>query len=138
MAAYSRVVRRSAALTAAVAAVMIGICAAMGGAKGAYGALIGVGVVTVFFGISVLAVGKAAKVGPQVMMATAMGTYIVKIIAFMVVMVLLGKSTAFNGKMLGVTALVCILTWCGAQVVTTIKLKMLYVDPDVDSGGGSR
>lgn len=133
MAAYSRVVRRSAVLTAAVAAVMIGICAALGGAKGVYGALIGVGVVTIFFGISVLAVGKAAKISPQVMMATAMGTYIVKIIAFMVVMVLLGKSTAFNGKMLGFTALVCILAWCASQVVNTMKLKMLYVDPDGSS-----
>jgi ATP synthase protein I len=130
MAAYSRVVRRSAVITTVVAALMVGICAALGGAKGVYGALIGVGVVTVFFGISVLAVGKAAKINPQVMMATAMGTYIVKIIAFMVVLILLGKSTAFNGKLLGFTALVCILTWCASQVVNTVKLKMLYVDPD--------
>lgn len=130
MAAYSRVVRRSAVITTVVAALMIGICAALGGAKGVYGALIGVGVVTVFFGISVLAVGKAAKINPQVMMATAMGTYIVKIIAFMIVLILLGKSTAFNGKLLGFTALVCILTWCTSQVVNTMKLKMLYVDPD--------
>jgi ATP synthase protein I len=130
MASYSRVVRRSAVITTVVAALMVGICAALGGAKGVYGALVGVGVVTVFFGISVLAVGKAAKINPQVMMATAVGTYIVKIIAFMVVLVLLGKSTAFNGKLLGFTALVCILTWCAAQIVTTMKLKMLYVDPD--------
>jgi ATP synthase protein I len=133
MAAYGRVVRRSAVLTAAVAAVMIGICAALGGAKGVYGALIGVGIVTIFFGISVVAVGKAAKISPQVMMATAMGTYIVKIIAFMVVLVVLGKSTAFNGKLLGFTALVCILAWCASQVVNTMKLKMLYVDPDGSS-----
>jgi ATP synthase protein I len=133
MAAYGRVVRRSAVITTAVAAVMIGISAALGGAKGVYGALIGVGVVTIFFGISVLAVGKAAKISPQVMMATAMGTYIVKIIAFMVVLVLLGKSTAFNGKLLGFTALVCILAWCASQVVNTMKLKMLYVDPDGSS-----
>jgi ATP synthase protein I len=130
MAAYARVVRRSAAITAVVGAVMIGICAALGGAKGVYGALVGVGVVTVFFGISVIAVGKAAKISPQVMMATAMGTYVAKIIAFGIVLVLLDKSTAFNGKMLGVTALVCILVWCGAQVVNTVKLKVLYVDPD--------
>jgi ATP synthase protein I len=133
MAAYGRVVRRSAAITAVVAAVMIGVCAALGGAKGVYGALVGVGVVTVFFGISVIAVGKAAKVSPQVMMATAMGTYIAKIIAFGAVLVLLGKSTAFNGKMLGFTALVCILVWCAAQVVNTVKLKVLYVDPDGSS-----
>lgn len=134
MEAYSRVVRRSIVPTAVAAAVMIGICAGLGGAKGLYGALIGVGVVTIFFGISVVVVGKAAKISPQVMMSAAVGSYIVKIIAFMIVLVLLDKSTAFNPKMLGVTALVCILTWCGAQVFNTIKLKVLYVDPD----GGSR
>jgi ATP synthase protein I len=133
MAAYSRIVRRSALITAAVAVIMIGISAGLAGTKGLYGALIGVGVVTAFFGISVFAVGKAAKVSPQVMMATAMGTYIVKIIAFMVVMVFLGKSTAFDGRMLGLTALVCILTWSAAQVITTMKSKMLYVDPDGSS-----
>jgi ATP synthase protein I len=133
MAAYARVVRRSAAVTAAVGAVMIGICAALGGAKGVYGALIGVAVVTVFFGISVIAVGKAAKISPQAMMATAVGTYIAKIIAFMIVLVALQKSTAFNPKMLGVTALVCILVWCGAQAFTMAKLKVLYVDPDGSS-----
>lgn len=134
MEAYSRVVRRSVLNTSVIAALMVGVCAWLGGTKGLYGSLIGVGVVTVFFGISVLAVGKAAKVNPQVMMATAMGTYIVKIIAFMVVMVMLGKSTAFNGKMLGFTALVCILAWSASQVITTMKLRMLYVDPE----GGKR
>lgn len=130
MTAYKRVVRRSAAITCVVALVMIGICFGVGGLKGLYGALVGIGVVTVFFGISIVAVGKAAKVNPQVMMVTAMATYIVKIIAFMILLVLLGHSTAFNGRLMGLTALVCILAWCAAQVVNTVKLKMLYVDPD--------
>jgi ATP synthase protein I len=132
MANYGRVVRRSVALTSLVAAVMVAVCAALGGAKGVIGSLVGVAVVTVFFGISVLAVGRAAKVNPQVMMITAMATYVVKIIGFMVVMVLLGKSTAFNGRMLGFTALVCILAWGATQVVNTMKLKVLYVDPHPD------
>ena len=63
-------------------------------------------------------------------MAAAMISYVVKIIAFAIVVILLGKSTAFNGRMLGFTALVCILAWGVAQVVTTMKLKILYVDPD--------
>lgn len=130
LASYSRVVRRSAALTGVVAVVMVGISAALGGAKGVYGALIGIGIVTAFFGISVLVVGRAARISPQVMMATALVTYIVKIIAFMVVVILLGKSTAFSGRMLGFTAIVCILAWSASQVITTMRLKMLYVEPD--------
>jgi hypothetical protein len=57
-------------------------------------------------------------------------SYVVKIIAFAIVMILLGKSTAFNGRMLGFTALICILAWGAAEVVNTIKLRVLYVDPD--------
>jgi hypothetical protein len=100
MATYGRVVRRSAALTGA------------------------------FFGISVLIVGRAAKISPQVMMAAAIISYVVKFIGFAIVVILLGKSTAFNGRMLGFTAIICILAWGVAEVVTTIKLKLPYVDPD--------
>lgn len=132
MAIYGRVVRRAAALTAVVAAVMVAVCAALGGGKGLFGALVGVAIVTAFFGISVLVVGRAARVSPHVMMAAAMISYVVKIIGFAVVMILLGKSTAFNGRMLGFTALVCILAWGAAEVVTAIRLKVLYVDPDGD------
>jgi ATP synthase protein I len=130
MAIYGRVVRRSAALTGVVAAVTVAICATLGGAKGLYGALIGVAVVTAFFGISVLIVGRAARISPQVMMAAAMISYVVKIIGFAIVMILLGKSTAFNGRMLGFTALVCILAWGAAEIFNAIRLKVLYVDPD--------
>ena len=130
MATYSRVVRRSAALTGVVAVVCVAVCAALGGAKGLYGALIGVAIVTAFFGISVLVVGRAAKISPHVMMAAAMISYIVKIIGFAIVMVALGKSTAFNGRMLGFTAIILILAWGAAEVVTTIRLRLPYVDPD--------
>jgi ATP synthase protein I len=127
---YARVVRWSIALTSVVAAAAVVICATVGGAKGTYGSLIGVGVVAVFFGISILAVGRAAKVSPMAMMVTAMGSYLVKIIAFMIVLAVLRHSTAFNGRMLGFTALACILTWCAAQVVTMMRTKALYVTPE--------
>jgi len=130
MANYGRVVRRSALLTGVVAAACVAVCAALGGAKGLYGALIGVAIVTAFFGISVLVVGRAAKISPHVMMATAMVSYVVKVIGFAIVMILLGKSTAFDGKMLGFTALICILAWGAAEIVNTIKLRVPYVEPD--------
>jgi ATP synthase protein I len=130
MAYYGRIVRWSVALTSVVAAVAVGICASLGGTRGVYGALIGVGVVAVFFGISILVVGRAAKISPGVMMATALATYVVKFIGFMIVLIALGKSTAFNGRMLGFTAIACILAWMVAQVVTAMRLQMLYVEPD--------
>jgi ATP synthase protein I len=127
---YARVVRWSIALTSVVAAVAVVLCAALGGAKGAYGSLIGVGVVAAFFGISILVVGKAAKVSPMAMMVAALASYLVKVIAFMIVLSLLQHSTAFNGRMLGFTAFACIITWCAAQVVTMMRTKALYVTPE--------
>ena len=127
---YVRVVRWSLALTSVVAAVAVVLCATLGGSKGAYGALVGVGVVTAFFAISILVVGRAAKVNPMAMMVAALATFLGKIIAFMIVLALLRHSTAFNGRDLGFTALACILAWSAAQVITSMKLKMLYVEPD--------
>jgi ATP synthase protein I len=129
MALYGRIVRWSATLTSVVAVVAVALCAALIGAKGLYGALIGVGVVAAFFAISILVVGRAAKISPPVMMITALATYVIKIIAFMIVLIAIGKSTAFSGKSLGFTAIACILAWMVAQIVTAMRLKALYVEP---------
>jgi ATP synthase protein I len=130
LAKYAIIIRRAGALTAAVAAVMIAVSAALAGIKGLFGALIGVAIVTVFFGLSVLVVGRAARVSPQAMMVAAMITYLVKIVALAIVVSMLHGMTAFSDRALGVTAIVCILAWCAAQAVTAIKVKMLYVEPE--------
>src|SRR5580693_5077741 len=104
-ATYARIARRS-ALTAAVAAVI--------------------------FAISVFAVGRAAQVSPQAMMVTAMITFIVKILALLVFVAAFGSTTVFNARLFGLTALACVLTWCLAQVVWSMRLKFLYVEPRGD------
>ena len=61
LAKYAIIVRRAGAVTAVAAAVMVAVSAALAGVKGLYGALIGVAIVAVFFGLSVLVVGRAAR-----------------------------------------------------------------------------
>jgi ATP synthase protein I len=130
MANYARVVRRSAALCSVVAVAMIAICTGIAGAKGLYGALIGIAIVAAFFGISIVAVSRAAKVSPMFMMAVAMATYIIKILVFGIVMVALKHVTIFNPRLLGLTAIVLILSWSAAQVITMMRMKVLYVTPE--------
>ena len=130
MANYVRVVRRSAALCSVVAVAMIAICAAVTGTRGLYGALIAVAIVTAFFGISIVAVGRAAKVSPMFMMAVAMATYVIKILIFLVVLAVLRHVTVFNPRSLGITAFVLILSWSAAQVTVMMRTKMLYVTPE--------
>ncbi len=133
LAKYATIVRRAGALTAAAAAIMVAVSAAVAGPKGLVGALIGVAIVTVFFGISVLVVGRAARVSPEAMMVAALVTYLVKIVALAVILSSLNGTTAFSTRALGFTAIGCILVWCAAQVITAVKVKMLYVEPEQQS-----
>ena len=134
LAKYAIIVRRAGALTAVAAAIMVAVSAALAGAKGLYGALIGVALVAVFFGLSVLVVGRAARISPPAMMVAAIITYLVKIVALAIVVTILHGMTAFSDRALGVTALGCILVWSATQVITTMKLKMLYVEPERRGG----
>jgi ATP synthase protein I len=130
LAKYATIVRRAGALTAVAAAIMVALSAALVGVKGLIGALVGVAIVTVFFGISVLVVGRAARVSPQAMMIAAMVTYLVKIISLAVIVSNMNGTTAFSTRALGFVAIGCILVWSAAQVITAIKVKMLYVEPE--------
>jgi ATP synthase protein I len=101
LAKYATIVRRAAALTAVAAAIMVAVSAALVGVKGLIGALIGVAIVTVFFGISVLVVGRAARVSPGAMMVAAMVTYLVKIIALAIIVSNMNGATAFSTRTVG-------------------------------------
>jgi ATP synthase protein I len=130
LAKYAIIVRRAGALTAVAAAVMVAISAALVGVKGLIGALVGVAIVIVFFGISVLVVGWAARISPPAMMIAALVTYLVKIVALAVIVSSLSGTTAFSTRTVGFVAIGCILVWSTTQVITAIKVKMLYVEPD--------
>ena len=129
---YAVILRRSALLTAPVALLMIVLGAILGGTKGLLGAVIGVGLVIVFFGISVLVVGRASKLSPQAMMAAAVGTFLVKILVLIIRLSTFQNSTAFNSKWFGLTVIVCVIAYSAAQMVSAMRLKMLYVEPDRD------
>jgi ATP synthase protein I len=129
---YAVILRRSAMLTAPVALLMIVLGAILDGSKGLLGAALGVGVVIVFFGISVLVVGRAAKVSPQAMMIAAIATYLAKIVVLLVLVGIFQDSTAFNGRFFGLTVIVCVLAYSAAQMLWSMRLKMLYVEPDRD------
>jgi ATP synthase protein I len=122
--------RRSAAVTAAVAAVMVVISAVLGGHKGLIGAALAVAVVTAFFGLSVLALSRAAKISPQAMMLAGLGTYFFKILVLLFLVGRFQDSTAFSPWLFGLTAIVLVLVYDIALAVNWSRTKMLYVEPD--------
>jgi ATP synthase protein I len=130
LASYGPIARRSAVITAGAAVIMVVIATVLGGTKGLIGALLGAALVAVFFAISITAVSRAAKVSPQAMMITALSSYLIKILVLLVVVSKFSGTTAFNGRLFGLTAIVCVLVWSGAQVLWSMRLKVLYVEPD--------
>ncbi|HBW17663.1 MAG: hypothetical protein ACLPN6_07330 [Streptosporangiaceae bacterium] len=130
LASYARIARRSGAVTAVAAAAMVALCAVLGGSKGLLAAVIAVGVVIFFFGTSVLVVGRAARVSPEAMMGAAVGVYLFKILVLLILVSKFQNSTAFNPKLFGLTAILLVLVYSAAQVFWSMRLKMLYVEPD--------
>ena len=130
LASYAVILRRSALATAPVAAAMIALSAIVGGGKGLTGAVLGVGLVIAFFGISAFAMFQAARHSPQAMMVTAITTYLVKIVALLFFVAKFSGTTAFDGKLFGLTVIVCVLAWTTTQVFVSAKLKIPYVEPD--------
>jgi ATP synthase protein I len=122
--------RRSAVVTAPVAAVMVALSAVLGGHKGLIGAAIAVAVVTAFFGLSAVALSQAAKVSPQAMMLAGMGTYLVKILVLLFLVGRFQNSTAFSAWLFGLNAIVLVLVYDGALALTWSRTKQLYVEPD--------
>jgi ATP synthase protein I len=122
--------RRSATVTAAVAAVMVIFSAVLAGHKGLLGAAIAVVVVAAFFGMSVLALSRAAKINAQAMMLAGMGTYLVKILVLLFLVGRFQNSTAFNPFVFGLTAIVLVLVYDIVLAITWTKTKQLYVEPD--------
>jgi ATP synthase protein I len=118
---------------AAIPAGLVGVAAVLlalpfAGAKGAVGAAVATFVVVAFFTISHVAVGYAAKVSPQTMMLAALASYVLKILAVMLLISLLNNVTAWNPKVFGWTVLALIATWIGGEIRTTLKSRTPYVD----------
>ncbi|MFI7640009.1 hypothetical protein [Nonomuraea sp. NPDC049400] len=125
-----RVLKSAAIPTMAVGVVAVAVSLLMAGGKGALGAAIGTLLVGVFFSISVVAVSYAARISPQMMAIAAMLSYLVKVIAIMVVLSSFRDTTAWNNQAFAWSVVVCTLVWTGFEVRAFMKTKLLYVDPE--------
>src|ERR1700737_2285281 len=124
-----RALRQSAVPTAVVGVLCAVVSGLTAGSKGVLGAALALLMVTLFFTISTVVLSRAARVSPQTMMATALGTYLVKILILAVVTAQFKDTTLFNGRAFGLTAIACVLSWSATQVRTWMKAKVFYVEP---------
>ncbi|GAA2289234.1 hypothetical protein GCM10010149_40050 [Nonomuraea roseoviolacea subsp. roseoviolacea] len=130
-----RVLKSAAIPTLAVGAIAAVVALMVAGGKGALGAVVGTLLVGVFFSVSVVAVSYAAKVSPQVMAMAAMGSYLVKVVAVMLMLVAFGDTGAWHPKAFAWSVVLCTIVWTAFEVRAFVKTKMLYVDPEAKVPG---
>lgn len=131
----ARILTRSAVATAIAGLILVVVGAAALGPKGVLAAVFAVLLVAVFFTLSVVAVSLARRWGGTAMAVTALGTFLVKILAVAVLVTTLRNTTLFNTRYFGVTAIICILVWSGGQIAALAR-RMPYVEPEVRKASG--
>ncbi|GAA3835931.1 hypothetical protein GCM10022226_67040 [Sphaerisporangium flaviroseum] len=130
-----RILRAAAIPTALVGLIAVIVAAFLSGSKGALGAGLGVLVVAAFFTISLIAVAYAGRISPTMMMAAAMGTFFAKILVLAVTLEYFEDATVWSPSAFGLTVVICTICWTIGEARGFLKLRMLYVDPDVKVPG---
>jgi ATP synthase protein I len=126
----ARILRGAAIPTALAGVVAALISLLVAGPKGALGAVIGLVVVVVFFSISVFVVNWAAKISPQTMMAAALLSYAVKLVATFALIAALNGVTVWNPRAFAWTVIALVLVWILSEALVTVRSRTPYVEPD--------
>ncbi|GLZ13175.1 hypothetical protein Acsp04_34100 [Actinomadura sp. NBRC 104425] len=125
----ARILRGAAIPSGLAGLAVIAAAVPLAGAKGALGAALGTVVVLAFFTISVVAVGYAARISPQMMFAAAVFSYLGKVLAMLVLVAALDGVTLWNTKAFAWSVIVLTLVWVVAEARAAMKNKTLSLDP---------
>lgn len=110
--------------------VLVTVAAALvTGWAGIFGSLLGTAIVGAFFTVSAVAVARAGRENPSAVMMTALLTYVVKIVALGLVMVLVPRDSVVDSRWMAGAIGVGLVGWLGAQLRTVWTRQVFYVDP---------
>ena len=121
--------------TAAAGALVAAGAAVLRGRDGLLGALLGAGLVILSFGLGLYVARRTAQLHPLATMTAAMSSYLFKITALLLVLVVVRRTEVVDRASVGAAVLVCVLVWLAAEIRAFLGLKLLYVDP---AGGADR
>ncbi|GAB3276147.1 hypothetical protein GCM10027589_01610 [Actinocorallia lasiicapitis] len=118
---------------AALPATLVGVgatavSAVLAGTKGALGAVFATVVVVAFFTATAYVMTWASKISPQTMMLAGITSYIVKIVALMVIISVAKNVTIWNQIAFGWTVVALALTWIFAEFRIGMQVRKPYID----------
>jgi ATP synthase protein I len=116
---------------AALAAIVFGL---LDGTEGLFGALIGAGLVLLFFGLGQVVLARAMGRDPAIVLFVAMVLYTGKVILIGGSLLLLDASGALEGVAdklaLALTAIACALAWSVGQILGATRARIPLYDLD--------
>ncbi len=124
-----------------VAALMALVSFAGAGTSGLAGSLTGSVLVGVFFATSFGVLGRTRNLDPAITLVVALGLYVAKVVALVVVLALLTVSGALDGLLdrtsLAVTIIVATLVWSVVEILTATRQRepMYDLGQQADPGG---
>lgn len=101
------------------------------GVDGALGGLLGTVLVVASFGLGLYVAARTAQLHPLATLTAAMSSYLFKITALLLVLVVVQRTDAVDRGSTGLAVLVCVLVWLAAEIRAFLGLRLLYVDPSV-------
>lgn len=121
---------RGAALFAAVAGTLaVVVAAAVAGAKGALGATLGTALALAFFGLGQLALVRASRRWPELLLGLGFLVYVTQIGLLLGLLILLRDASFIDSRAFGSGVLAGAVGWLVGQARAGLKLKTPYVEP---------
>lgn len=117
------------AVLVAVGGVTAVVAALVSGGRAAAGVGVGFGIVGAFFTVSTVMIAYVGARHPKAVLVTALATYLAKIVALGVVVVLMPADGPVAPRWMAVSVAIGLVAWMTAHLTYVAKAKIFYVDP---------
>jgi ATP synthase protein I len=130
-----RMARGAALATAAAAPLALGLAWWAAGSKGVLGAAFGLALAIAFFSATLLAVGAAGRVQPELMLPAAVLTFTFKMVVIGLLLFLLRDTTAFDREAFALALVAGTVIYLAAEIRFAMRAKIPYVVTDEKQAG---
>jgi ATP synthase protein I len=130
-----RMARTAALATAAAAPVVLGLAWWTDGSKGVLGAGFGLVLAIAFFSATLLAVGAAGRVQPELMLPAAVLTFAFKMTVIGLLLFLLRDTTAFDREAFALALVAGTVIYLAAEIRFAMRARIPYVVTDEKQAG---
>jgi ATP synthase protein I len=130
-----RMARGAALATAAAAPVALGLAWYLAGSKGVLGAAFGLALAIGFFSATLLAVGAAGRVQPELMLPAAVLTFAIKMTVIGLLLFLLRDTEAFDREAFALALVAGTVIYLAAEIRFAVRARIPYVVTDEKKAG---